>query len=215
MTRAYDEKGYMQTSLPKLVIVAIRGIVDKHEECAYERIVKECFTLFPKRFSFRRYPEWPDGSRIKIEILRCRNHGWVTGTEKSGFQITSLGKRAAEEVFKELKEPAVKKPESRHRRDRGETVLKYLKETDAFRRFKTGSEGFSLSDNEFRNLLVATFETPPRVLLQKLLYCLDVSGQYNEKELSRFLTECKRQKAHLLRSHEKNKKKPQTRRRKL
>lgn len=198
MKKQFDERIYSSISLTKLTILAINEIVSNGEECAYERVVKECFALFPKRFSFQRYPEWPDGTRVKIEILRCRDNGWVTGNEKNGFQITLLGKRAAQEVLKELQEGTVKKTGTGQTRDRGDTIIRYLKEGEPFKRFRQDKENFTLSEGEFRKLLVATFETPPRVLKQNLNYCLDICKQYRENELFEFLKQCEKQKESLL-----------------
>jgi hypothetical protein len=206
MKKQFDERIYSSISLTKLTILAINEIVSNGEECAYERVVKECFTLFPKRFSFQRYPEWPDGTRVKIEILRCRDNGWVTGNEKNGFQITLLGKRAAQEVLKDLQEERVKKQRTGQIRDRGDTIIKYLKESEPFRRFQQNKEDFNISEGEFRRLLVATFETPPRVLKQNLNYCLDICKQYGENELFEFLKQCEKQKESLLKSYIKSKK---------
>jgi len=206
MKKQFDEHIYNSISLTKLTILAINEIVSNREECAYERVVKECFTLFPKRFSFQRYPEWPDGTRFKIEILRCRDNGWVTGNEKNGFQITLLGKRAAQEVLKDLQEERVKKQRTGQIRDRGDTIIKYLKESEPFRRFQQNKENFNISEGEFRRLLVATFETPPRVLKQNLNYCLDICKQYGENELFEFLKQCEKQKESLLKSYIKSKK---------
>lgn len=207
MKRQFNESIYSSISLTKLTIFAIHEITKNGEECAYERVVKECFTLFPKRFSFQRYSEWPDGSRIKIEILRCRDNGYVTGNEKNGFQITLLGKRAAQEVLRELQEGKVKKQRTGQTRDRGDTIIKYLKESEPFRRFQQNREDFNISEGEFRRLLVATFETPPRVLKQNLNYCLDVCKQYGENELFEFLKECERQKPLLFKAYIKRRKK--------
>lgn len=207
MKKQFDESIYTSKSLTKLTIFAIREIADNGEECAYERIVKECFTLFPKRFGFRRYPEWPDGSRIKIEILRCRDKGWITGNEKNGYQITSSGRRAAQEVLEELQETKVRKPQKKPPRERGETIINFLKESEPFKRFEQNKEDFNISEEEFRRLLVATFETPPRVLKQNLNYCLDVCGEYGEKELFEFLKECEREKITLLKTYNKSNKK--------
>lgn len=196
------ENTYYSLSLTKLTIYAINEIVNKGEECAYERVVRECFTLFPKRFSFQRYPEWPDGTRVKIEILRCRDNGWVTGNEKRGFQITLLGRRVAQEVLKELaggktKSPPIKKSQTR---DRGDTIITYLKRSESFKRFQQDKQSFNISEEEFRRLLVATFETPGGVIKQNLMHCLDICEQYREKELYEFLKVCERQKASLLQS---------------
>lgn len=206
MKKEFDENIYTSISLTKLTLFAINEIANSGEECAYERVVKECFTLFPKRFSFRRYSEWPDGSRIKIEILRCRDKGWVTGNEKNGFQITSLGRRVAQEVLEGLQEGMVKKSGTGQTRDRGDNIIKYLRESEPFKRFRQNKENFTLSEGEFRRLLVATFETPPRVLKQNLNYCLDICKQYRENELFEFLKECGRQKESLLKSYIKSKK---------
>jgi len=207
MKRQFNESIYISISLTKLTIFAIDEINNNGEECAYERVVKECFTLFPKRFSFQRYSEWPDGSRIKIEILRCRDNGYITGKEKNGFQITLLGKRVAQEVLRELQGGKVKKQRIGQARDRGDTIIKYLKENEPFRRFQQDREDFNISEGEFRRLFVATFETPARVLKGNLNYCLDVCKQYGENELFEFLKECKRQKPLLFKTYIKRRKK--------
>jgi len=212
MKRQFNESIYTSISLTKLTIFAIHEITNHSEECAYERVVKECFTLFPKRFSFQRYSEWPDGSRIKLEILRCRDNGYITGNEKNGFQITLLGKRVAQEVLKELQGGKVKKRRTGQTRDRGDTIIKHLRESETFRRFQQNREDFNVSEGEFRRLFVATFETPPRVLKQNFNYCLDICKQYGESKLFEFLKECERQQKLLLKSHVKRKKNINSRR---
>jgi len=207
MGKSFDESIYTSVSLTKLTIFAISRIAKNGEECAYERVVKECFSLFPKRFSFQRYPDWPDGTRVKIEILRCRDKGWITGNEKTGFQITEMGKREAQEVLADLQEGRIKKPQKKRPRDRGQTVINYLKESEPFKRFRQVKEDFCINEEELRRLLVATFETPHRVLKQNLNYCFDICKQYRENELLEFLKECGKQQAALLKSHTKSKKK--------
>jgi len=203
MERQFDEAIYNEISLTKLTLFAIYEIDNNGEECAYERVVKECFTLFPKRFSFQRYPKWPDGNRVKVEILRCRDNGWVVGKEKTGFRITLIGKKAALEVLKDLRGTFVKKMRTGQTRDRGDTIIKYLKESEPFKRFEENSLQFNLSEGEFRKLLVSTFETPPRVLKENLNYCFNICKQYGEDNLYEFLKKCEKEKSFLLRSHNK------------
>jgi len=206
MGNSFDEGIYTSVSLTKLTIFAISTIENNGEECAYERVVKECFTLFPKRFSLQRYPEWPDGARIKIEILRCRDNGWVTGNEKNGFQITSLGRRVAEEVLKELQQGPARELRPTQTRDRGDTVLRYLKKSEAYKRYQENKENFIITEEEFRRLIISTFETPPKVLEQNFNYCFDLCNEYGEKELCDFLGKCREQKGLLLKSWTKRKK---------
>ena len=206
MKSLFNESIYTEVSLTKLTIFAIAKIVESGEECAYERVVKECFTLFPKRFSFQRYPDWPDGTRVKIEILRCRDKGWVTGNEKKGFQLTSMGRRVAEEVLREVQQGPAKKLHSTQTRDRGDTVISYLRKSEPYRRYQEDKENFTVTEEEFRRLLVATFETPPKVLEQNLNYCFELCKGYGEKEFCEFLKKCREQKASLLKSWTKRKK---------
>lgn len=206
MKRQFDENIYTSISLTKLIILAISEIASNGEECAYERVVKECFTIFPKRFGLQRYPQWPDGARVKIEILRCRDNGWVTGNEKNGFQITSLGRRVAEEMLIELKQGTAKKLRPTQTRDRGDTVLSYLKKSEPYRRYNENKENFIITEEEFRRLVISTFETPPKVLEQNFNYCFDLCREYGEKELCYFLGKCREQKSLLLKSWTKRKK---------
>jgi len=206
MVKSFDESIYTSVSLTKLTIFAISRIAKNGEECAYERVVKECFSLFPKRFSFQRYPDWPDGTRVKIEILRCRDKGWLTGNEKSGFQITSLGRRVADEVLKELKQGPTKKLRPTQTRDRGDTIVSYLKKSSPYTRYQENKENFIITEEEFRRLIISTFETPPKVLEQNLNYCFDLCREYGEKELCDFLEKCREQKGLLLKSWMKRKK---------
>jgi hypothetical protein len=201
MRKSFDENIYTSLSLTKLTIFAISKIAENSEECAYERVIKECFTLFPKRFSLQRYPQWPDGARIKIEILRCRDNGWLTGNEKTAFQLTSIGKRAAEEVLKELRGGVAKKLGPGPKRDRGDTIIRYLKQSDPFQRFQKNRETFHVDEVEFRKLLVTTFEAPARVLKENLNYCIDICTQYGEKKLCEFLEASKNQNEHLLKTY--------------
>jgi len=206
MKSPFDEKVYTSISLTKLTIFAISKVVENSEECAYERLVKECFSLFPKRFSFQRYPEWPDGARVKIEILRCRDNGYVTGNEKKGFQITSLGIRVANELLKELENGPAKKLYPTQTRDRGDTVLSYLRKSEPYKRYQENKEKFIITEEEFRKLIISTFETPPKVLEQNFNYCFDLCQQYGENQLCEFLGKCREQKSLLLKSWTKRKK---------
>ncbi len=54
---------YENISVDELVLFAAKCILDSGEECTVERLVYECFTLFPKSFCLPRYPQWPDSTR--------------------------------------------------------------------------------------------------------------------------------------------------------
>lgn len=59
-------------------------------------------------------------------------------------------------------------------------------------RYLSKPKSFSIADQEFRNLLRCTLETPDRVLKQNLGYYLKLAEEYNETEIIRFLLFCKK-----------------------
>jgi hypothetical protein len=60
---SYPSGSYEHISLDELVLFAVKRILDSGEDCTAERLVCECFTLFPKSFCLPRYPQWPDSAR--------------------------------------------------------------------------------------------------------------------------------------------------------
>ncbi|MEO0141187.1 MAG: hypothetical protein ABIM88_06565, partial [candidate division WOR-3 bacterium] len=51
---------YKDIGLNQLVVYCVGRILANGEECTLERLIYECFTLFPKKFGLRKYPQWPD-----------------------------------------------------------------------------------------------------------------------------------------------------------
>ncbi len=186
----FNEKVYVSIAIDKLAIFAIARLITDENECSYERLVKECFELFKKRFSLRRYTEWPDSNRVYLSLVRCRNNGWIVGNEKSGFNITNLGIKIAQEVAEQLKNPnvfAALRQKTSHARERGEVFINYMKNSKAYNNYLRDKTNFSITEKEFRELLGVTVETPPRILKQNLIHFINISKEYSEKELLKFL----------------------------
>lgn len=195
-----NEKIYISLSIDKLTILAIFQLIEKGEECAFERLIKECFDLFPKRFCLRRYSKWPDSNRVYLSMMRCRNNGWIVGNEKSGFQITAIGRKIAKDVFNQLSSgKIVEKPKAIKRpRERGETIINFIKNSRAYTKFKSNKENFEITEDEFREMLGTTLETPPRILKQNFIHSLNICKDYKEEKLKHFLNICKKQIRHII-----------------
>ena len=104
MKKQFDERIYSSISLTKLIILAINEIVSNREECAYERVVKECFTLFPRAFCFDSYRDWPDSRRLDRPLRWLRKEKIVVGDPKTSFTLTKLGKEKAIIIEKRLRQ---------------------------------------------------------------------------------------------------------------
>jgi len=186
-------KKYLNIGIDDLSIYAISQIVAKKEECTQERIIKECFTLFPERFGMARYPQWPDFDRVHLSIVRCQRKGWITGSSKTGFKITSFGESASKKIVTKLNKSSAasstRKPVESSR-GKWESIIKYLKSSDIFKRYEKDPVSIQISDKDVRKLMVCTLESPIRVVRQNLVNSLGIAKEFKDKILFSFLLAC-------------------------
>lgn len=187
----FPEERY--TSIPKenLIIFSIYSVTRNSEVCSFERLVKECFTLFPKVFSFPRYPEWPDSLKFDRPLRTLRGRGWIVGNPKTFFSLTKFGESVARETQEALEGTVVtRKPIPKTATGADTVLINFLKESKAFNRFRHDKNSFSITEMELRGLLQCTLETPLRVFKQNLQYSKNLAREYNECELISFLEAC-------------------------
>ena len=188
--KSSDEGKY--TNIPKnhLIIFGIYSVVTKKEECTFERLIKECFTLFPKVFGMSRYPQWPDTLKFDRDLRKLREQGLITGYLRISFSLTKFGERLAKETEEFLKKGIKKRTTYTTKRGADINWINYLKKSQSFQGFLKNGKKFSITEMEFRNLLRCTLETPPRIIKQNLLYSKNLAKEFKEKDLTKFLEVC-------------------------
>ena len=186
-------KQYANVPRENLIVYCIATVVKKGEACSFERLVKECFTLFPKSFSYSRYPEWPDSLKFDRTLRTLRERGWIVGGSKTLFSLTKFGESVAKETEMELKGSGLSGKRSRKLSRSVDTVLvDSLRGSAAYKKFLERREKVSVSEMELRGLLQCTLETPVRVLKQNLQYSKNLAIEYHDNELLAFLEACDR-----------------------
>lgn len=182
---------YETQGLDQLVTYCVDRILQNGEECTFERLVYECFTLFPRKFGFARYPGWPDSARVNKSWLRCRtDRRWIAGSVQAGFVMTPAGSRVALEVASALRTGVLgTQPRHREPRERWEAAISRIKRHPAFLKFRNDSS-VQLTQQEARNVLAATLETPLRILDANLSYFRQVASEYEDREVQGFLDAC-------------------------
>ena len=93
---------YTKITLNDLVVFSIHYLHTKNAEVTSEDIISACFMLFPKRFSLRNHPRWPDSAMVSRHWGVCRSKGYITAGTEPGFKLTAKGVRLAEKVAKVL-----------------------------------------------------------------------------------------------------------------
>ena len=93
--KSFDQELYRKISLNELILFSIFSAAEK---CTFEELIKECFTLFPKSFSFLGISKWPDSRKLDRPLRSLRKRKLITGNPKTSFVLTKAGKKIAEEV---------------------------------------------------------------------------------------------------------------------
>jgi len=113
----FDPDVYTRITLNELVIFSIHYLHNKNAEISPEDIISTCFMLFPKKFSLKQHPHWPDSAMVSRHWNVCRSKGYIAANDPE-FKLTAKGIRLAEKVAaclgmempKRAATPAVKIP---------------------------------------------------------------------------------------------------------
>ncbi len=192
---------YEALGVDYLLVFCVRNVLENSEECTLERLVFECFTLFPKKFSLSRYPQWPDSTRVYRSWRRGIDNKWLKGTPQEGFALTTKGKALALEIAAKLKDPSVvaKHPRQATRaRGKEEAVTRYLRKSETFRKWSENPTLFIITESELRSLLNATLETSDMALGENLEYYIENAGLVQDSDVLAFLNTCKKQHPQIL-----------------
>ena len=205
----FDPSIYTKIILNDLVIYSVYHLHKQGLEIASEDIISACFVLFPKRFSMRKYPQYPDSGIVSRRWRECKSKGYLRGNATSGFQITARGIKRAEKVEKLLGEPLkpvrvakptaspkgkVEKPAVPEReavhpelKAHARKYVRSIEMSDAYKHYKKGAP---INEFDFRSLLLCTMESPPTTLARNLNQFKEYVNIHDRKDLLAFLEFC-------------------------
>ena len=197
---AYEDIGY-----DELLTYAVHRLAERGEEATFERIVAECFKLFPLRFQLRGYPQWPDSARVNKSWLRCRtDKGLLVGRVKEGFRLTAKGSRVAALV--EARLGGTRKPQKRRSpvdaSTKEEGLVAQLEQSTAFTSYMRTGDLTDVSEYDFRDALVCTMDTLPSVLSANLRQFEEAAKALSRRDVLDFLMESRSKFASALRRDE-------------
>lgn len=91
-------------SVNDLILFCIHSVILNSEQCSFERLVKECFSIFPETLRFTRYPIWPDSRKLDRPLRSLRKEKLIIGDPKKYFMLTKMGEERAAAVSKKLRQ---------------------------------------------------------------------------------------------------------------
>jgi hypothetical protein len=201
----FDPDYYSKVILNDLVMYSVFYLHKQGSEITSEDIISACFVLFPKRFSMRKYPQYPDSGIVSRRWSDCKSKGYLKGNATKGFQITARGIKRAEKVEKLLGKPLktvrVQKQKSRKTaatsiasipaelinpelKAHAKKYVRSIEMSDAYKHFK---KGLPINEFDFRSLLLCTMESPPTTLARNLSQFKEYVNIHERKDLSSFL----------------------------
>lgn len=94
----------LNISANDLILFSIHSVILNNEQCSFDRLVKECFILFPDAVKFLRYPIWPDSRKLDRPLRALRKEKLIIGDPKSYFKLTDGGVKRAVQIDKVLRQ---------------------------------------------------------------------------------------------------------------
>lgn len=186
----FDPNVYSKITLNDLVIYSIYALHKQGTEITPEDVISACFVLFPKRFSLRKYPQWPDSAVVRRRWSDVKNKGYMLGSVAKGFRLTAKGIKRAEKLEKSLgrvtARPArvVRRTVHSELKSRARKYVRSIERSEAYARYKKRLE---INEFDFRSLLFCTMESPPATLSRNLEQFKDYANIYERKDLLTFL----------------------------
>jgi len=205
----FDPENYSKVTLNDLVVYSVYYLHNQGSEITSEDIVSACFVLFPKRFSMRKYPQYPDSGVVSRRWGDCKSKGYLRGNATKGFKITAKGIRRAEKIERSLGKPMkpvhIPKPRTK-RSSTAQTVhpelkahagkyVRSIQASDAYRHYRKQQ---ALNEFDFRSMLLCTMESPPTTLARNMEQFKEYVKIYKRKDLLVFLEFCEVKFSHLI-----------------
>lgn len=95
---------FKKRTIHDLILFCLFNIEEVKETPTVERLVAECFTLFPKSFAIKGYPKWPDSRKLDRTLRSLRRQKLIKGDPKASFTLTEYGKKEVGEMLKEFRQ---------------------------------------------------------------------------------------------------------------
>ena len=183
--------GYEHISYDDLVTyVVYRLTAGNGSQTTFEDIVAEAFRLFPKRFSLRGHPEWPDSAVVNKSWLRSRtDKKYIVGSVKDGFRLTQRGLEVAERVEQHLGETPTEGGRNLRSelRTRSGRLLRSIERSRPFLHFAKTGQLEALTKGDVADVLLALPDTPASRLIVNLEQFRDAARMYDRVDVQEFL----------------------------
>jgi hypothetical protein len=100
-------KKNINLSINSLILFTVWLIIEKKEKCSFQRLVKDCFELFPETFSLEPY-SLPDSRKLDRPLRFLKAEKSIKVNSTGELSLTKKGLIQAQEVNKILRQEKLK-----------------------------------------------------------------------------------------------------------
>jgi len=179
-----------------------------------EDIAKKCFDLMPTRFSWRKYPQFPDVEPTRKILIAVRDgKGLITGRAgevkglkpSDGWIFTPAGVDWINENLKRIEELLkITSGKPKNPRTLSEKIWFEREKSSAYKKFLRDGSCEQIKDYEFTDFLDANLDTPPQILRERMDELSVQAAGAKKEQILKYLEECKQKFAVLLGYENKN-----------
>ena len=173
-----------------------------------EDIALKCYELAPSKFSWVKYPEYPDPApaRFALEAAKKEKYGQLVKGESErkrtlesigGWMLTANGVHWIRANVSRIEQYLGKQRPVGDRLSR-DRKLKELLRSRAFRKFMDQGEQAQISHTEFVESLVCTVNTRPEVLDDRLEKLYSVAEELRREDAKDYVNFCRKRFVSLL-----------------
>jgi len=174
-----------------IVIYALYVLGGYQRRVHTEDIALKCYEIAPARFSWTKYPQYPDIQPVRFALEKCKPLIIGSSERKSptpitGWRFTSDGiqwmKVHLSRIEKQLgkKQPPTERLVDNRR-------MKVLIKSQAFKKYLVEGENAEISHAEFAESLVCTVNTKPAILSERIEQLHSTADLLNQDKVKQYL----------------------------
>jgi len=178
-----------------IVIYALYVLGGYQNRVHTEDIALKCYEIAPARFSWTKYPQYPDIQPVRFALEKCKP--LVVGSSErklpttiTGWRLTSDGIQWVKMNLNRIGEQLGKKQPPNERLVDNRRI-KALINSKAFNKYLAEGEKAEISHAEFAESLVCTVNTKPDIVSERIEQLHSAADLLNQDKVKQYLNFCR------------------------
>lgn len=186
-----------------IVIYALYVLGGYENRVHTEDIALKCYEIAPARFSWTKYPQYPDIQPVRFALEKCKP--LVVGSSErklpttiTGWRLTNDGIQWVKLNLNRIGEQLSKKQQPTERLVDNRRI-KALINSKSFNKYLGEGEKAEISHAEFAESLVCTVNTKPDIVSERIEQLYSAADLLNQDKVKQYLNFCRQHFAKQLR----------------